>query len=82
MKIWIKFNLNDFVKVKLTDKGKEVYGKYYDCKISDMLKSHYEGDGYYRFQLHELASVFGEGLRFGSSSLPFETEIYFYVEEK
>lgn len=76
MKKWFKFNLNDLVKVKLSDRGKELVKKYYGSHSFDWFEVNHEGDGYYRFQLHELASIFGKELRFGSSPLPFETEIY------
>jgi hypothetical protein len=83
MKSWIKFNLNDYVKVKLTDKGKEMLKKYYKSESLDWLDGDHEGDGWYRFQLHALASIFGEELHFGScSQLPFETGIYLKVDQK
>ena len=71
----IKFNINDNVKVKLTDKGKEVLGKYWGGKMPDWYANYHEGNGYYKFQLHELARIFGEELFNGNMNLPFEPEI-------
>ncbi len=57
----IKINLNDEVKVKLTDFGIKV------------LKHRHE-DGYYKTQLHNLMNTFGEYTTL-ARELPFETEI-------
>ena len=76
----IKVNMNDNVKVRLTDKGKEILKEYWNWKdeIPDWFEDGYnEGGGYYRFQLHELAHIFGKELYNGNMNLPFETEIFF-----
>ena len=77
MENWIKFNINDNVKVRLTDRGKEVLKEHWDGKIPDWFENYHEGDGYYRFQLHDLIQIFGKELYLSNSNLPFETEIYF-----
>lgn len=78
----IKFNMNDNVKVRLTDKGKEVLKEYWKGKIPDWFENGYnEGDGYYRFQLHELAHIFGKEFYNGNMNLPFENRLYLLKEE-
>ena len=74
---WHKFNINHYVKVKLTSRGKEILAKKWDGKIPDWFYKHYdEGEGYYRFQLHELMQTFGEEMYNGNTNIPFETKIY------
>jgi hypothetical protein len=77
----LKFNLNDWVKVKLTDKGKNIYYHQFDAinqtYEKQIIKPHYPElteDGYYKTQLWCLMNLFGEHLYMGFDP-PFGTEI-------
>lgn len=75
----MKFNINDYVKVKLTAKGKEILisneerlRKEY--KIVPELTIKYDENGYTSFQMWELMSLFGESIYLGTT-IPFEVDI-------
>ena len=83
----VYFNINQYVYVKLTEYGKEVYlnfinkpyiilnGEEKYKRFEDLwLKP--EKDGYYRFQFWRLIETFGEHTSVGFSNC-FETDIYF-----
>lgn len=91
----MKFNINDYVKVKLTDYGKLCLKKNYD-DMMEFLKSWYgddmekyswlefklpeeDGEGYSEWQLWKLMQEFGKYCENGFT-IPFETEII--IEEK
>lgn len=69
-----KFNINHKIKVKLTDKGKEILNKWIAkvnkmCGIeSDFIPSCYQEDedGYIHPQLWEFMNIFGPYFAFGS----------------
>lgn len=73
----IEFNINDMVKVKLTEVGDEIY-----VENRKKLSIAHEGsglpkedsDGYSEWQLWRLMQEFGENLGNGQP-LPFETTI-------
>jgi len=76
----IEFNINDYVKVKLTNYGvgllmerheklKKVFPRLGEFKIE------LEDDGYYKIQLHNLMNDFGDSIYMGATDLPFETNI-------
>lgn len=83
------FNINDYVKVKLTQKGKYLYAHQYDEMNKHILKSggtpltpielQYDSDGYTEFQLWHLMGIFGEHL-FNGCDVPFETIIKFRID--
>lgn len=59
------FNVNDYIKVKLTDLGKEIYKHYDDefLKIFPHLKPiplDIDEEGYCKFQLWRFMNIFGE----------------------
>ena len=70
------FNVNDYVYVKLTPLGEEIYFKHYewmkDKFVIELPKS--EIDGYCKFALWEFMRIFGEYLYNGCPN-PFETTI-------
>lgn len=72
----IRFSLNDGVYVKLTESGYQLwldyYNKYSNIVTLDELKRR-ERNGKVRFQLHELISVFGSSINFGSRCEVFDT---------
>ena len=63
----MKFNINNYVKVKLTQEGITHYRKWYSKFINHSINNteYYERqlspdkEGYYRFQMHEIMSIFG-----------------------
>jgi len=80
----LKFNINDEVRVRLTDIGREIYfhkndkmnerihcfkGKPFPQKFPEE-----DADGWYTTQLWELMKLFGRHINMGSKN-PFETEI-------
>ena len=74
---WFEFNVNDYVKVKLTKKGFGILAKYYEGEIPKWFENYSEGNGYYRFQLHVLMDIFGSEMYNGNPKLPFNNNIYF-----
>ena len=72
-----KFNINDHVKVKLTDVGKDIfYHQFDDLNRTGFLyiEPYYpivDEEGYTKFQLWELMSIYGPHLRMGCN-VPFE----------
>ncbi len=74
-----EFNINEFVKVKLTHYGlmilrgyyDELYGKTHDERFLDYSIKQDES-GYISFQMHELMRIFGQYLYVGNVNTPFE----------
>lgn len=75
-------NLNEHIKVKLTDKGKEIYRNYYhdiDDKFVPTLDV--DEEGFCKFQLWEFMKIFGEHFRM-CGGLPCETNVKIQIREK
>lgn len=80
----VKINLNDEVKVKLTDFGMQILKQRHD-ELNNMIKAsggrgtefvlRIDEDGYYKTQLHNLMYIFGEYTSIGAKGLPFETNM-------
>ena len=68
----MKFNVNDEVKIKLTERGLEILEKEDLVSLFDHSKC--DEDGWYKVQLWWLMSVFGKHIYLGCN-VPFETEI-------
>ena len=66
----LEVNVNQFVKVKLTEKGKEHLINFWK-KYSPDYTIHLDEEGYYRTQLHSLMLEFG-GTMFWAFEPPFE----------
>lgn len=76
---YVSFNVNENVRVRLTNYGVEVYNAYH-LKLAVTINSYYgnskyfppalevDQDGYSYFQLHELMKVFGPTLQIGPIS--------------
>lgn len=65
----MKFNVNNYVKVKLTERGKAI------MKKEGVLREYKaDKDGFSKWQLWELMRVFGNYL-FNGCEIPFEMEI-------
>ena len=71
-----KFNVNHYVKVKLTEYGKDVFKRksYFKLKKEDE-------DGYTEFQLWDFMSIFGSEMRITLQNMPFDTNIIFVGAE-
>lgn len=69
-----KFNINKSVKVKLTRHGIAVYKEHYaNIGLTDVTIN-IDDEGYSKFQMHDLMSIFGSSMYMGGN-LPFQTEI-------
>ncbi len=83
----IRINLNESVKVKLTDFAKEIYYHKYDdvnkrygkevCKPSFPEK---DENGYSTFQLWNFMNLYGEYISIGSQEIIIPLEIVYAVE--
>lgn len=82
-KTFIKFNVNHYVWVKLTEQGiavllkyKNKYAKHVGETTMDEILKWYDvtDDGYYRFQMHAFMEIFGDGV---ITRTLFETNVYF-----
>lgn len=77
----MKININENVKVKLTDSGlKELKGQYDSLKLNfpnlhEFKEPEKDENGYSEIQLHSLFNRFGHLLHLGNNDLPFETVI-------
>lgn len=69
---WLKFNINENVKVKLTPFGILLYKHKFDCEPN------LDENGYYKAQLWNIMSIFGEYMMLGrfGDELPFATDIF------
>lgn len=81
-----KINLNDTVKVKLTDRGKDIYYHQFDNLIRDYpavrvnIKRAYpkvDNYGFTKFQLHAFMNLYGGYLTIGSEPVIEGNDIYF-----
>lgn len=86
----VEFNVNDFVKVKLTEHGLRMLQKQhvdlFSCHPTIMRAPIWQppaidAEGYSKFQLHVLMDLFGRQMQMGSSQLPFETNILLEVPD-
>lgn len=66
----MKININDTVRVKLTDTGRAMLVEQ-DMRAYKLP----EADGYTEFHLWELMQVFGSAMFHGNPNLPFETNM-------
>jgi len=82
----IKFNINDYIKVKLTTVGLQELEKQHNelaevfPSLGLFVKPKIDADGYSKFQLHNLMRKFGNIISL-TSPLPFETTILICNEE-
>lgn len=68
----MRFNINNSVRVKLTDTGRH-HNRQEHPRSAPFLKE--DADGWSRWQLWDLMHTFGSLLSLGAGRLPFETEI-------
>ena len=70
-----KINLNHYVFVRLTDKGRDMHKAHWEPFSGENYRAPMESyDGWSRFQLHEVMKVFGSAMGIGFN-IPMETEI-------
>ena len=77
-----RINLNDFIKVKLTDLGKDIYYHHYD-EVNEfygreICKPKYpeeDEDGYSKFQLWHFMQLYGESMGLGKPNVIDPIEI-------
>lgn len=63
-----QFNMNDFVKVKLTEFGEKVYAEHYK-QYETKRKLTRDDNGYSEFQLWQLMNIFGSNMYNGNKIL-------------
>lgn len=83
------FNINEYVWVKLTPHGKNIFYKHYSV-IYDQLKNldlptlelpESDEQGFRKFQMWDLMNIYGNYMVMGSEN-PFNLEIYFEIDEE
>lgn len=74
-------NLNNYIKIKLTEEGRIIYKKRYAKYNCEAPKLNIDDEGYVRFQIHEFMNIFGEHLFMGAT-LPCETNCKIQVKEE
>ena len=70
----IPFNINSYVRIKLTDKGKEVLKKKWKTSYLVLYENARKEEGWFEFQMWNFMEIFGSEMYMGNSLL-FETEI-------
>lgn len=85
----IEFNINQYVRVRLTETGHKIHKEDYDRIYRNYKKNPYpynppkeDEDGWSRWQLWTLMELFGSSIHIGINEAPFETNIIFEVENK
>ncbi|NIH77359.1 hypothetical protein FHV99_004611 [Ochrobactrum sp. P20RRXII] len=79
----IDFNINNHVRVRLTDDGKAILAAQYESlrtsfpKLPPHAPKQEDEDGYASFQMWDLMQSFGSHIHLGSTRLPFQTSIRF-----
>ena len=82
----MKLNINEYVKVKLTDKGRAIHKKQYEelfasCpELMNYRPPREDADGWSKWQLWDLMQRFGPHISLGVE-VPFETEIEIETKE-
>lgn len=74
-------NVNNYVKAKLTQRGKEIYEQHYSRFGNSKIELKTDKDGYSSFQMHTFMNIFGEHMLLGYE-VPFETEVFIEISEK
>ena len=82
-----KFNVNSFMKVKLTDRGKDVYyhrwdelNKFYGKEVIKPEYPKMDEDGFSTFQWWEFMNIFGPFMENGMDIVIEKN--YVYIDEK
>ena len=75
-----KSNLNDYIKVKLTEYGKKIYRDSFVSLGLPEPRINVDEEGYTRFQMHVFINTFGEYIHMGHE-LPCETTVQIEVDK-
>lgn len=82
--VLVKVNLNGYIKVRLTDEGKDIYYHQYDhineIAGQEAIKPSYpevDEDGYTRFQLWRFMALYGEHIKVGKPNVILPTEMIY-----
>lgn len=74
----IKINLNEFIKVKLTDLGKDIYYHWYNINRFPEI----DENGYTRFQLWDFIQLYGKHIGMAFPNVIEPIEIIYEAEAK
>ena len=73
----VKYNINNYIFIKLTDYGKELIIKKHGYSYFEAcVESNKREGGYYQLQCHEVMNYFGEHL-YNGCKMPFEPTVCF-----
>lgn len=86
------FNINDYVKVKLTDEGLKILEEQHNellkkmtpdaaADLGSFVAPEVDEEGYSQIQLYELMYHFGKYMRMSNSKIPFEMDIQIADED-
>jgi hypothetical protein len=75
---WQRFNVNEYVRVKLTEEGRAYHRKWYRTRypMLEYRAPDESDDGWSKWQLWSLMQEFGDGIYMGGP-MPFSTTIEF-----
>ena len=85
----MQINMNDKVKVKLTEAGRETY-RAFMTDVSAPLEPYLpaldpsrdlDADGFSEFHFWEIMQVFGPRMHMGMTEMPFEENAISFIEE-
>lgn len=82
----LSFNINENVKVKLTEHGRKAWDDYWS--VLDQygaprppIETRIDADGFARFQMHELMRIFSQAMMsIASTKMPFEQNALYFDE--
>jgi hypothetical protein len=85
----MQFNLNDKVKVKLTEAGREMYREFFTEAVAPMVpylpaldsSADLDADGFSAFHFWELMQVFGPKMHMTMTDMPFEGNEITFLDE-
>lgn len=70
----MKVNINDIVRIRLTDNGKRIWKEYWEPYTSENSKV-LDPEDTVRLSLWEVMNIFGSEMYNGNPDLPFETTL-------
>ena len=78
---WIDVNLNDYIKVKLTDYGLKIYQESFTRLGLQLPRINCDEEGYVRFQIHTFMHDFGKVL-FCGGEMPCLPNVQIQISDK
>ncbi|EUJ29627.1 hypothetical protein [Listeria cornellensis] len=83
MKIEQPFNINNGIKVKLTDAGVQHFIDFYKNEpYHRVCTPDIDAEGYTKFSMWMLMKIYGSQMNMGSRDLPFETYVFVEIEQQ